>query len=330
MNPHFTSRRAALCGMAAAAASLALPARVLAQWAATKPLTLVLPVPVGGGSDALARALQEPLRQALGQAVVVDAKPGASGLLGSRAVARAPADGHTLLVQTNGILVVSHVYRSSGFDALRDLEPVASLTVQPLMLVAHPSVPARDVGQLISYAKAHPGELDYGSSGTAAIGRLAMELFLRDAGVKMTHVPYKGQGQVLPALLSGEVKITMTGASQQINQLVQAGRLKILGVGSAEPTTLVPGVRPIGETVKGFQAEVWHVLSVPKGTPRPVVEKLHEAIAGVMQRPEVKASLASQSAMHLPLSLEALRARLEHESRIWGELVRQLGVNAEE
>jgi tripartite-type tricarboxylate transporter receptor subunit TctC len=321
-------RRAALRAAAGAAAALALPS--FAQGSPARPVTLVLPVPVGGGTDALARALQEPLRSVLGQPVIVDAKPGASGLLGSRMVARAPADGHTLLVQTNGIFVASHVYRNSGFDQLRDLEPVASLTTQPMVLVAHPSVPARDIKQLIAHARAHPGKLDYGSSGAAAIGRMAMELFLREAGIRMTHVPYKGAGQVLPALLSGEIKVAMTGASQQINQFVQSGRLVVLGQGSPEATSLVPGVRPIAETVKGFRADVWHLLSVPKGTPPDAVARLHEAIDNVMARTDVKKAMDAQSASYLPLAPAALHARVEQEYRTWGELVKQLGITQEE
>jgi tripartite-type tricarboxylate transporter receptor subunit TctC len=222
------------------------------------------------------------------------------------------------------------VYRNSGFDQLRDLEPVASLTTQPMVLVAHPSVPARDIKQLIAHARAHPGKLDYGSSGAAAIGRMAMELFLREAGIRMTHVPYKGAGQVLPALLSGEIKVAMTGASQQINQFVQSGRLVVLGQGSPEATGLVPGVRPIAEAVKGFRADVWHLLSAPKGTPPDAVARLHEAIDNVMARTDVKKAMDAQSASYLPLAPAALHARVEQEYRTWGELVKQLGITQEE
>jgi tripartite-type tricarboxylate transporter receptor subunit TctC len=320
------SRRRALSTLAAGAAILALPSLSRAQAFPNRAVTVVIPYPVGGTTDILARSLQPLLQSQLGQPVIIDAKTGASGMIGTRAVARAPADGYTILMQTNGIVITPHISKSAGVNPLEDFEPVTLLGSQPMVLVTHPSLPVRSVKELIDYAKANPGKVDFGSSGAASNGRLATEQFMRQAGISMNHVPYKGMAPITQALLTGEVKVMLSSTTPQINEFIKAGRLNLLGVASLEPTPLVPGAEPIAKTLSGFQAEVWYGFLVPRGTPRDVVARIHDATVKVLAAPQTKAAFEAAGAGVAGTSSQAFKARMEREYKAWGEIVTKVGV----
>jgi tripartite-type tricarboxylate transporter receptor subunit TctC len=319
-------RRRVLIALSLAAAA---PGSAVAQAFPTRPITIILPFAVGGPSDVLARALQAPLQKALGQPIVIDTKVGGSGIVGTRHVVRSPADGYTLLQQTNGILITPYVNKSSGFDPMQDLLPIAFLAVQPMVLVSHPSLPVHSVKELIAYARANPAKINFASSGPASNGRLATERFMRQADIHMTHIAYKGVGQITQALVSGEVQVMLSSTTPQINEFVRAGRLNLLGIASLEPSPLAPGAEPIARTLPGFQADVQHLLFAPRGTPRGVVAKINEAIAAAVAQPEIKAVFAASGASANVLSPDALKTRLDQDYKAWGEFIPRLGITEE-
>ncbi|QDL38607.1 Bug family tripartite tricarboxylate transporter substrate binding protein [Rhodoferax sediminis] len=320
------SRRQALATLTSGAAAVALPALTWAQTWPTRPVNVVIPYPVGGTTDVIARTLQPAMQSQLGQPIVVDAKTGASGMIATRFVARAPADGYTVLLQTNGIVITPHIIKSAGINPIRDFEPVTLLAAQPMVLVTNPSLPVRSIKELLDYAKAHPGQIDFGSSGAASNGRLATEQFMRQAGISMNHVPYKGMAPITQALLSGEVKLMLSSTTPQINEFVKAGKLRYLGVASLEPSELVPNVEPIAKTLKGFQAEVWYGLLVPRGTPREVVARINDAALKALAVPENRKIIESAGAAAEGSTPEAFKSRMEREYKAWGEIVAQVGV----
>ncbi len=293
-----------------------------------KPVTIIVPYPAGGTTDTLARVMQEPLQKLLGQTVVIDNKPGASGMLGTRLAARAPADGYTLVMPNNALAISPHASKEAGFTA-RDFAPITMVSLQPMVLVTHPSLPATNVQQLLDYARANPGKIDYATSGAASFGHLATELFQRQAGIAMTHIPYKGQGPITQAMLTGEVKLLISTTSAQMNQFVKEGKLRMLGVASPQPSPLAPGAEPISNTLKGYQAEVWFGLLAPAGTPRDVVMKVNEAMSKVLQMPDVKAKFELSGAATAPTTPEQFAARIAEEDASWGRVVREANIKAD-
>lgn len=319
-------RRTVLAATAWAAALL--PALAAAQAFPSRPITLVVPYPAGGTTDVLARVMQEPLQKLLGQTVVIDNKPGASAMLGTRLVARAPADGYTLLMPNNALAISPHISKDAGFSAA-DFTPVTMVSAQPMVLVTHPSLPVKSVRELIAHVKANPKAVNYGTAGPASFGHLATEMFNRQAGIEMTHIPYKGQGPVTQALLSGDVKVMLSTTSSQMNQLVKEGRLNMLGVASPQPTPLAPGAEPLGTQLPGFQAEVWFGIVAPAGTPREIVARLNDAFVKVLQMPDVKARFEASGAAAVPTTPERFAARIAQENESWGRIVREANIKAE-
>jgi tripartite-type tricarboxylate transporter receptor subunit TctC len=322
--PAFFRRR----GLLALAVALACPAAAFAQAFPSKPITIVIPYPAGGTTDSLARVMQEPLQKLLGVAVVVDNRPGGSAMLGTRLVARAPADGYTLLMPNNALAISPHVSKDAGF-ATRDFVAVSMVSLQPMVLVTNPTLPVQTVQQLIDYAKANPNKIEFGTAGPASFGHLATELFQRQAGLQMVHIPYKGQGPVTQAMLTGEVKVLISTTSAQMNQFVKEGKLRMLGVASAQPSPLAPGADPITNTLKGYQAEAWFGLVAPAGTPRDVIARLNDAIVKVLQLPDVKAKFELAGALVAPSTPEQFAARIADESISWGKIVKEADIKAE-
>lgn len=329
MNAQIHTRRAALTALALGAASMLAPSWAQAQSYPTRPINYNLAFALGGGSDIVARAIQRPVEKALGQPLIIEAKVGGSGVVATRFVARAPADGYTLLQQTNGMLITPHVNKQAGFDPLKDFEPVAFLGFQPMILVAHPSVPARNVKEFIAYAKANPMKIEFASSGAASNGRMATERFMNQAGITMLHVPYSGVGQITQALLRGDAKIMLSSTTPQINQFIEEGKLKLLGVASLDASPLFPGAEPIARTLPGFQGEVWHLLFAPRGTPRETVDRLNKDINAALTNPEVQAALIAAGTTVEAFTPAALRTKLEKEYQVWGELVEKTGIKVE-
>ena len=256
-----------------AAAALAVSNFTAAQASfPNRPITIVVPYPAGGTTDLLARVMQAPLQRFLKQPVVVDNKPGASGALASMLVARAPADGYTLLFPNNGLVISPQLSKSAEYDPLKDFAPLSLVSLQPMVLVVNPAVPANNVQELIDYAKGESRQARVRLRGATSFGRLATELFDSRTGIKMLHVRLQGQGPTMQAILTGEAKVLLTTSSAQMNGFIKEGKLRLLGVSSLEASPLAPGAAPIANTVPGFNPEVWFALVAPAGTPGPVVK----------------------------------------------------------
>ncbi|MBI3199271.1 MAG: tripartite tricarboxylate transporter substrate binding protein, partial [Rhodospirillales bacterium] len=279
-------RRSGLLALVLAIA--ALPAAAQAPYP-DKPIRLVVPYPPGGTTDIMARTLQEPLSKALGQPVIVDNKAGAAGAIGTKQVAAAAPDGYTLVFGNNGpSAIVPLLQKDVGYDPVKDFAPVSLVSIAPLVLVLHPSVPAGNVKELIAWAKTQPGGVEYATAGAGSLGHLATELFGKDAGLKLVHVPYKGQAPSTMAVLNGEVKMLLTTSSDSMGAAVRDGKLKLLGVSTAKPSPLMPGAPTIGQSLNGFEVNVWFGILAPAGTPAPVIAKLNAAIRAVLADPEIQ------------------------------------------
>lgn len=279
-------RRTAL--LSAAFALGALPATAQAPYP-DKPIKLIVPYPPGGTTDIMARTLQEPLSKALGQPVIVDNKAGAAGAIGTKQVATAAPDGYTLVFGNNGpSAIVPLLQKDVGYDPLKDFAPVSLVSIAPLVLVLHPSVPAGDVKEFVAWARTQPGGVEYATAGAGSLGHLATELFAKDAGLKLVHVPYKGQAPSTMAVLNGEVKMLLTTSSDSMGSAVRDGKLRLLGVSTAKPSPLMPGAPTIGQSLQGFEVNVWFGILAPAGTPAPVIAKLNAAIRTVLADPEIQ------------------------------------------
>lgn len=320
------TRRHALAAIASSAASLALPGSALAQAFPSKPITIVIPVAVGASTDFVARSLQEPLQRALGQPVIVEAKPGASGMLGARYVAKAAPDGHTLLLHSPGLLIAPQLTKVPDFSPLQDLEPVSLLVSQPFVMLVHSSVPARNLKEFIDYAKANPGKLDFGSSGNGTFSRLATELLMSQARINMVHVPYKGTGEAMQGLLAGQIKVLIASVNPQITAFEKEGRIRVLGVGTLEPSPLAPGVEPMAKTLNGLDKDVWFAVFAPKRTPPEAIAKLQQALQRTVAHPDYRQVADKLSMVVDTTHGDALKTKVEREYKAWGDIIRSANI----
>lgn len=271
-----------------AAATALLPVVAMAQYP-DKPIRLIVPYSPGGTTDIMARTLQEPLSKALGQPVIVDNKAGAAGAIGTKQVATAPPDGYTLIFGNNGpSAIVPLIQKDVGYDPVKDFAPVSLVSIAPLTLVVHPSVPAGNVKELIAWAKTQPGGVDYATAGAGSLGHLATELFGKEAGIKLNHVPYKGQAPSTMAVLNGEVKLLLTTSSDTQDAAVKSGKLKLLGVSTPKPSPLMPSAPTIGQSLPGYETVVWFGILAPAGTPANVIDRLNAAIRSVLADAEIQ------------------------------------------
>lgn len=311
-----------LTGRAAAQpdASVAYPAR---------PLRIIVPYAAGGGGDIFARMIGAKLTEAWGQPVVVDNRPGGGTIIGTDLAAKASPDGHTILLGTNTHAVNETLYRKLPYRLTRDLAPVTQLATAPNILIVNPSVPARTLGDLIALAKAKPRQINYGSSGNGGTGHLAMELLKSMAGVDLVHIPYKGGGPALNALLAGEVSALFNNIIAAVPQ-VQAGRVRPLGVTSSRRSAAVPEVPTIAESgVPGFEAIAWFGLFAPAGTPRAIVAKLSREVARILKLPEIHDRLSGQGAEPVGSSPDEFSAVIRSDIAKWGKVVKAARVVAD-
>ena len=258
-----------------------------AQTWPSKPLRVVVPYPAGGGIDVLSRVIGQQLTERWGQPVVVDNRPGAGTLLAAELVAKAAADGHTMMVTTDSTITINpHLYATLPYDPVRDFAPVTQLVFLNQLLLANPALPATDLAELIATAKANPGKLNYASYGSGSQPHLAMEMLKSQAGIDIVHVPYKGIPQAVPAVLAGEVQLTFSGAASSQGH-IKAGKLKALAVGGTSRLGVLPDVRTFAE--QGFPdipSNAWFGLFVPAATPSDIVLKLHGEVTRILNEPE--------------------------------------------
>ena len=301
-----------------------------AQTWPTKPIRLILGVPAGGTPDVVARMLTPGLSALLGQQFVVDNRGGASGVIATELAARAVADGYTLFFGAPGsITILPYLQKNMPYNAQRDFAPVSLVCSGPFLLVTHPSVAAKSVGELIAMAKAEPGKLNYGSAGNGAPNHLAMELFKYLAGVNITHVPYKGAPQTVTDVLGGSMQMTLNSIPPVI-QHIKAGRLRVLGVSSVKRPTQLPDVPTIAEAgVSGYEFATWFGMLAPAQTPKEIVARLHGAMAKVVHAPELKSQFERLGYDTVASSPEAFGAHLRAEYEKFGGIIKRIGARAD-
>jgi tripartite-type tricarboxylate transporter receptor subunit TctC len=258
------------------------------------PIRIVVPYPPGGSTDPVARMLAASIQPRLGQPIIVDNKPGAAGAIGTEAVARAAPDGYTILLHTSVIATDPTFKKNAAYDVKRDLAPIMLAVTGPYLVVVHPSLPVKNIGELIAYAKANPGKLFYGSAGQGSSGHLIGELFKQAAGIEMTHVPYKGGGPSITGLMGNEVQLLFDtiGGSRS---LAESGKLRALAVTSPARSPAMPTVPTVAESgLKDFSAVYWLGIFAPAKTPQPIIDKLYGALKTALDDPANKAKLLDQ------------------------------------
>ena len=310
------------------AASIAGTAPAWAQQYPAKPVRVIVPFAPGGGVDFIARLVGQRLSQALGQPIVVDNRPGAGSAIGTEIALRAAPDGYTLL-EISPSYVINPSLRAPKFDALNDYTPIVLIGKGPFVVVAHPSLPARNARELIALAKARPGQVAYGTSGLGTIVHLSTELFLHRAGVKMTHVPYKGGGPALIDVIAGQVQIVFSPPQTGLPH-VKAKRVRAIGMTSAQRIPTEPDIPAIAEAVPGYEATNWHAMIGPRGLPGAVVERINGEVRRIIAQKDVEATLHKSGVFPAGgSSPEDVRALIRKDFEQWARVVKQAGVKAE-
>ena len=309
-----------------ALASLCLPLAALAQAFPSKPITLVVPNPPGGLVDTSARLVAEPLARVIGQSVVIDNKPGASGNLAYQNVARSAKDGHTLLVSYSGYHIANPILMDKLPWELKDLTPVGLITIATNVIAVHPSVPANNLKDFIAYAKQNPGKLNYASQGNGSVSHIGTEIFKLQTGVSMVHVPYKGSGQAIADVLAGQVQVFITTPPSVMGH-VQSGKLKALAVTGKTRHPQMPQVPTVAEAgLSGFELESWVALYAPAGTPPAVLQKLSQDVKRSMELPETKQRADAAGIEVRFLSPADTTRQLERETIDWGRAIKAANI----
>jgi len=313
-------KRIALAALALLAAA-ALPAAADA-WP-SKPVKIIVPFGPGGFTDVVARILQKELAPALGQPIIIENRPGAGSTIGTDAVAKAAPDGYTLVMVSTTHVISPHLYKKMTYDPIRDFAPVMKLVEGPYVMVVHPSLGVSTVQEFVALAKKRPNEIFFASSGNGSAQHLVGALFMQMAGVKLTHVPYKGSNAAMQDLLGGQVKLSFVGMP---NALPNLGKLKALAVTTTKRSPDLPDVPTMDEAgVKGYEATIWLGMLAPKGTPREIVDKLNADIRKVLADPEARKLMRKAGVEVAPSSPEAFQALMEQELDRWGKVVKETG-----
>jgi tripartite-type tricarboxylate transporter receptor subunit TctC len=295
-----------------------------------RPITLVVPTAPGGSTDFTARLVSDQLSRALGQPVIVDNKPGASGNIGNQIVARAKPDGYTLLVSYSGYHVGNpHLFKQAGWDPIRDFAPVAMMTRAPQVVAARPGLPASNLKELIAYAKANPGKLNYASSGNGSIQHIAGELFKQLTGTFITHIPYKGSGPAVQDLMGGQVDLFITTPAGVVSQ-IQAGRLKGLAVTSKQRLSSMPQLLTAAESgLKGYELDSWFALYAPAGTPADIVQLLNAEVGKILSTAEVRRKAEDAGTAVEIMTPAQLGAFTKKELDYWGRVIQGAHITLE-
>lgn len=287
-----------------------------------RPVRMIIPSGAGGITDIIGRTIAPKLTEALGQQVVIDNRPGASGVLGSTIVAKSAPDGYTLLMVFPSHPVNPALYSDIPFDTASAFAPITMVSaVSPVLIVGNAS-PAKTVKDLLDLAKAKPGQLNHGSVGAGSMGSLAAELFRSMAGIRFTQVAYKGSPQALTATISGEIDFYLIGSAGTAAQQVKAGRVRALGVGARTRLAVLPDVPPIGDTLPGYEARGWNGILAPAGTPKPVIDRLNREIVKITGTPEFAQVLASEGATAVGNSPAEFDAIIRADIRKWAKIVK--------
>jgi tripartite-type tricarboxylate transporter receptor subunit TctC len=314
---------------AIAIAFAALSLQVQAQPYPNQPIRLIVPFAAGGPSDVLARAFSQKLGEDLGQPVIIDNKPGAGTNLAAEFVARSKPDGYTIFLMMVGTQAINEtLYKKLSYNTVKDFAPITLVASSSLMLVANPSVPVKNVNDLIAFAKANPGKVNFGSSGTGTPLHLGGELFNVQAGTDITHIGYKGAAPALTDVLGGQIQTAMIGTPAALPH-IKSGKLTPIGVTSLKRSPNAPEVPAIAETLPNFEVELVYALVAPAGTPNPIIKRLNAQMGTILNNPEIKTQLASRGFDVQTSSPEQLGAYIKAEVAKWGPIVKKSGATAE-
>lgn len=295
-----------------------------------RPIKLLVPFSPGGATDIIGRALANAMSQSMGQQIVVDNRPGAGGVIAGSAVAKSPADGYTLLLGSIGMLAIGPNLRSDiPYDVATAFAPVSLISATPNLIVAHPSLKANNLRELIALAKAQPDKIAYGSSGLGTSTHLSGELFQAMAGIRLVHVPYKGGAQALNDLRAGQIPLMFDTMSSVA--AINSGLIRPLAVTTATRSALLPDVPTVAEAgLPNYQTSSWNGLMAPAGTPRAVIDRLNQEVARALARPDVRQSLTADGSQVLGGTPESFAQTIAEETRRWGQLIRDVGIRVEQ
>ena len=295
----------------------------------TKPIKLIVPYPPGGGTDVIARIVQEPLAKELGQQVIIDNRGGAGGSIGSALAAQSPSDGYTVLFTLSSHTINPAIYSKLSFDTEKDFSSVVTVASLPQILVANPNFPAKTVKEVIEMAKAKPGGISYASVGNGSPGHLAGAMMATDAGVEMTHIPYRGGGPAVTDVIAGQVPLLWVSIPAAA-QFVKTGKLKALAVSTVKRSAVFPDVPTMVESgFKGFEVDSWYAMFVPAKTPQAIIERLNKATVNVLAQPEVKEKLLGQGAEAVGDSPAQLSGVVKKEIAKWKQVVKSANIKVD-
>jgi tripartite-type tricarboxylate transporter receptor subunit TctC len=305
-------------------------AGVQAQTFPSRAITLVIPFAPGGSTSIVGRVIADKMSELMGEKVVVDNRPGAGGTVGTKAVAKSDPDGYTIALGYTGTLAIGpSLYKNAGYDPRRDFAPIGLIGNAPNSLVVHPSFPAKTVAELIAYAKANPGKVNFGSAGAGTVSHITGEYFARSAGITLVHIPYKGTGPALTDLLGGHIPMAFAPIPAS-HPSVSAGLLRALAVTSTTRSSLLPDVPTMSEAgLSGFDASLYYGLVAPAGTPRPIIDKLNEGLQAALASSEVKKQLGLDGTEITPGTPEDYANFIDKDERKWSQLVKASGVEQE-
>ncbi len=316
-------------------ASVALACLMLAgrfataqEWPA-KSITLVVPFAAGGTTDLVGRPLAQSLAARLGQSVVVDNRAGAGGTIGAGIAAKSPADGYTLFLATIAHTIAPGMYKNLSYDFVRDFDPITMVAEVPNVLIVNPAMPAKTSAELIAYAKANPGKVNFGSAGPGSVEHLSGELYRSMAGIDIVHVPYKGGAPMMTDLIAGHIQMAIETSGSAL-QHIKAGAVRALAVSTRAPSPFFPGLPTLdGAGLKGYDVTTWYGLLVPRGTPAPVETKLYQTVSEILKTPDMSARLADLGAVAGGEPPEKFAAFIASETAKWTKVVKEAGVTVE-
>jgi tripartite-type tricarboxylate transporter receptor subunit TctC len=322
------NRCSVFCALAALAAGSVAQAQ--AQAYPTRPVRLIIPFSAGGAADVPGRILADRLSPVLGQQLVIENRPGAGSTIGAESAARAAPDGYTLFMISNTHFVSAGLYKKLAYDSLNDFTPITQITSAPNVLIVHPSLPAKNVKELIALAKSRPGQINYASSGNGSTQHLTGALFSKMAGINMTHIPYRGSGPVTADLLAGQVQVGFPGIAGMLPH-IKSGRLRALGVTSSKRSPELPDVPTIAEAgVKGYEMVAWFGIAGPKGLPRELQMRLHGDLLKVLKTPEMQKALANAGQqVAYQERPEQFYDFMKVEAAKWAKVVQESGAKVE-
>jgi tripartite-type tricarboxylate transporter receptor subunit TctC len=323
---HRPARPALLCTVLLAVAAAVIPADGLAQSYPAKPVRVIVPSSAGGGTDIVARIITPELSKRLGQQFVVENRAGAGTMIGIEVASKAPPDGYTLLMGLSTLAINSALYKKVPYDPVRDFAPITVAVSSGSIIVVHPSVPVKSIKELIAFARTRPGQMNYASAGTGTYPHMTMELFLSMAKLKMVHIAYKGTGPAMIDMLAGHTAV-MAGTMVTTVPQIRAGRLRGLGITTAERNSAAPEIPTVAEAgLPGFESVQWYALLAPANTPKDIVNRLHGEMVKILQQPEIRQRFANDGATPVGNTPEQFAAYIKSELAKWAKVARGAGI----